>query len=70
MFAAGAPQLSAELCARMRKLGVARDLATYRSAVAACAAGGAASRGKLLTLVDSLLQAPRHATRRPTSIPL
>ena len=55
--------LAAELCSRMRRLGVARDLATYRVAVAACAAGGLPARGKLLSLVDALLQEPPARVR-------
>ena len=48
---------------RMRRLGVPRDAATYRAALAACQAGGVPARGELLSVVDWLLQEPEALVR-------
>ena len=51
---------------RMRRLGVPRDAATYRAALAACQAGGAAARSELLSVIDWLLQEPEAVVRACT----
>ena len=56
--ARGEWRLASQLLSRMHRRGVARDAKTYSAVVSACRAGGDASRSKLLSAVDQLLQEP------------
>ena len=54
---------------RMRRLGMPRDAATYRAALAACQVGGAPARSDMLSVVNWLLQEPEAVVRTRTHCP-